>query len=102
MSDNAPDGLSTNAAVSAAIVSDPKAVGQWGPLFPLPNVAIHTHVLPNGKVLFWGRRDHPEDSLDAHECTAHIWDPETKEFSATPQPVLVDGTKVNLFCSGHA
>ena len=33
--------------------------GRWGPVFGLPNVAIHTTLLPDGKVLFWGRRDDP-------------------------------------------
>jgi hypothetical protein len=28
--------------------------GQWSEIIPLPNVPIHTHVLPTGKVLFWG------------------------------------------------
>ncbi|MBV8455328.1 MAG: DUF1939 domain-containing protein, partial [Acetobacteraceae bacterium] len=82
--------------------ADPKKVGQWEPKFSLPNVAIHTHVLPNGKVLFWGRRDNPGDSLDVHECTPHIWDPATKTATATPQPTLSNGTKINLFCSGHS
>ena len=49
--------------------------GQWGPVFDLPNVAIHTHVLPNGLVLMWGRRDRPEQSLDVHECTPFLWNP---------------------------
>jgi hypothetical protein len=40
--------------------ADPKEVGRWDPRFSLPNVAIHTHLLPNGKVLFWGRRDQPK------------------------------------------
>ena len=74
---------------------------QWGPVFPLPNVAIHAHVLPTGKVLIWGRRDLPTDSLDVHECTPFIWDPIQNTTSPTPQPKLADGTKVNLFCSGH-
>ena len=29
--------------------------GQWGPVLKFPNVAIHTHVLPNGRVLMWGQ-----------------------------------------------
>jgi galactose oxidase len=80
----------------------PALVGSWDPVFYLPNVAIHTHVLPNGKVLFWGRRDRPDASMDEHECTPFLWDPEGRTFSATPQPALDDQTKVNLFCSGHA
>jgi galactose oxidase len=76
--------------------------GQWGPVFTLPNVAIHAHVLPNGRVLMWGRRDNLNDSLDVHECTPFVWNPEDGKTTNTPQPTLADGTKVNLFCSGHA
>jgi hypothetical protein len=77
--------------------------GRWEPVFYFPNVAIHVHVLANGKVLFWGRRDRPDSSMDEHECTPFIWDPEARSFSPTPQPMLSDEqTKVNLFCSGHA
>src|SRR5918911_3882124 len=77
-------------------------LGRWGQVFNLPNVAIHTHVLPNGKVLFWGRRDRPTDSMHAHACAPFIWDPTTGKLAATPAPTRADGTKVNLFCSGHA
>ncbi|MBV8995605.1 MAG: hypothetical protein JO287_18335, partial [Pseudonocardiales bacterium] len=77
-------------------------LGRWDPVFELPNVAIHTHVLPNGKVLFWGRRGHPTGSMHERECTPYVWDPGTGELTATPQPKRADGTKINLFCSGHA
>ena len=77
-------------------------LGRWDPVFELPNVAIHTSVLPNGKVLFWGRRDQPTGLMHEHECTPYVWDPSTGELAPTPQPQRVDGTKVNLFCSGHA
>src|SRR5271163_374326 len=81
----------------------PALVGQWGKVFALPNVAIHTHLLPSGKVLFWGRRDNPGDSLDVHSCTPHLWDPATGATEATPQPKRQDNTTtVNLFCSGHS
>jgi galactose oxidase len=77
-------------------------LGRWDQVFELPNVAIHTSVLPNGKVLFWGRRDHPTGSMHEHQCTPYVWDPKTGELTPTPQPRRADGTKVNLFCSGHA
>jgi galactose oxidase len=76
--------------------------GRWDPVFELPNVAIHTHVLPNGNVLFWGRRDNTVGSMHEHECTPYIWDPGTGKLTPTPQPERANGTKVNLFCSGHA
>ncbi|MFY9808326.1 MAG: galactose oxidase-like domain-containing protein [Pseudonocardiaceae bacterium] len=77
-------------------------LGRWDPVFELPNVAIHTSVLPNGKVLFWGRRDEPTGSMNEHECTPYIWDSRTGEVTPTPQPQRADGTEVNLFCSAHA
>jgi hypothetical protein len=83
-------------------VEAPSVKGQWQNPFDLPNVGIHAHVMPNGKVLFWGRRIKPgEGDLDVHECTPFLWDPVSKSTTGTPQPTLKDGTKVNLFCSGH-
>jgi galactose oxidase len=86
--------------------------GQWGPVLQFPNVAIHTHVLPNGRVLMWGRRDKPTDTLDEHMCTPFLWDPTdatdpmdptTAKTTDTPRPTLADRiTMVNLFCAGHA
>jgi hypothetical protein len=106
-------GRSTRAANEAVAQAAPfiftvessASKGQWGPVFPLPNAAIHTHVLPNGLVLIWGRRDQPEQSLDVHECTPFRWNPVSGEVTNTEprQPTLADGTtKVNLFCAGHA
>ncbi|MGH3567414.1 MAG: galactose oxidase-like domain-containing protein [Pseudonocardia sp.] len=92
------------APISPAMIANDPAwaqVGRWDPVFPLPNVAIHTHVLPSGTVLFWGRRDDPAGSMNEHACTAHVWDPATGASTPTPQPTLADGTTVNLFCSGH-
>jgi hypothetical protein len=76
-------------------------------------------VLPNGLVLMWGRRDSPDQSLDADppsplhlgappappaQCTPFLWNPATGQTAATPQPTLAGpaGTNANLFCSGHA
>jgi galactose oxidase len=83
-------------------VEDSAVKGQWGPVFNLPNVAVHAHVVPDGRVLMWGRRDNPGDSLDVHECTPFVWNPQDNTVINTPQPKRGDGTKVNLFCSGHS
>lgn len=84
-------------------VEVPNVKGQWQNPFYLPNAGIHAHVLPNGKVLFWGRRiKSGEGNLDVHECTPFLWDPVSKSTTETPQPTWKDGTKVNLFCSGHS
>jgi hypothetical protein len=93
--------------------------GRWSKPFTLPNVAIHASVLPNGRVLMWGRRDRPDQSLDTDppsplqpgappaapaQCTPFVWDPATKKVTSTPQPMRNDGTRANanLFCSGHS
>jgi galactose oxidase len=85
--------------------------GQWAAVFTLPNVAIHTHVLPNGRVLMWGRRD--TNDLDDHVCTPFVWDP--KDPTEPPNPMnptapptakttdtIPKQLQLNLFCSGHA
>src|SRR4051812_9399803 len=105
----AGEGSATTAAEDAAQASpfaftlaDPATCGQWGAVFKLPNVAIHAHVLPTRRVLMWGRRDEPKDSLDVHACTPFVWNPATGETTETDRPTRADGTGVNLFCSGHA
>jgi galactose oxidase len=83
---------------------DPNATrGRWSAVFELRNVGIHTHVLPNGHVLMWGRRDRPKQTINTHECTPFVWDPSNPGVDIpTPKPTLANGkTKVNLFCSGH-
>ncbi|KAI9654639.1 MAG: hypothetical protein M1821_005846 [Bathelium mastoideum] len=84
-------------------------VGQWGSLFELKTVAVHASLLPNGKVLYWGRRSNPHDttrdSLNEHFTKPYLWNPFTGASKATAsQPKLFgSGAKdVNLFCSGHS
>jgi galactose oxidase len=95
-------------AEAAATVGDPPEVGQWSAKIPLANVPIHTHVLPTGKVLFWGRRNPPGTpdfpSLNQHATHAFIWDPANPSAPAKPtgnQPTDSQGNSINLFCSGH-
>jgi galactose oxidase len=97
---------STNA--SAAPDLKASVAGQWSEKISLANVPIHTHVLPTGKVLFWGRR-HPAgtpdfDSLNQHETHPFLWDPADPHAVARPtsnQPTDSKGNAINLFCAGH-
>jgi hypothetical protein len=88
------------------VLGDPSLIGRWSEIINLANVPIHTHVLPSGKVLFWGRRNPPGTpdfpSLNQQECVPFIWDPATRTVRETGnRPVKLDGTPINLFCSGH-
>lgn len=59
--------------------------GEWGPTIQTPVVGIHAHLLPTGKVLFWGDRG-----------DAQIWDP------ASPNAGFTAISKTyRIFCSGH-
>jgi galactose oxidase len=82
--------------------------GKWDELFTLGNCAIHLHLLPNGKVLYWGRRSTENVkseqywTLNEHKTHVYILDPDTLKIQRTKtNPVNEDGLSVNLFCAGH-
>lgn len=88
------------------VAADPAKLGRWSEPFALNNVAIHAHLLPTGKILYWGRRKEfasvQFDTLNDHTCQSYILDPDTGRSRPTfNDPVLKDGSTVNLFCSGH-
>jgi Domain of unknown function (DUF1929)/Glyoxal oxidase N-terminus/Kelch motif len=64
---------------------DLSVTGQWSPLQTWPVTALHDHLLPTGKVLFWGYSDE-----------AWLWDPATAALTPAARPGF------NTFCSGHA
>jgi galactose oxidase len=87
--------------------ADLAPLGQWGEVFTLSNVAIHAHLLPTGKVLYWGRRlevrSNEFATLNEHFCSTFLWDPVIgDDRAAAQQPQLSGGQGVNLFCAGHS
>src|SRR6266487_1630006 len=75
-------------AVSSASAQDPATVGQFSSVGTWPYLAVHAHLLPTGKVLWWppfSTGDNPE-----------LWDPTTNVVTAGPK------AGANIFCSGHA
>lgn len=73
--------------VLSAQSNDPSSVGQWSTTEQWPNLAVHGHMLTNGKVLFWPQF--------AQGDTPEIYDPIANTFAAaTP-------AGFNIFCSGH-
>jgi galactose oxidase len=84
---------------STPAVAQVSVTGEWAPKFTTPNVMIHTSVLPNGKVLFWSRREAGE-GLDPHVCTPRIWDPALGTGAAAFSPTS-NKPGYNLFCSSH-
>lgn len=72
-------------AVCSAFAQSPSTVGVWSPVMAWPYEAIHGHLLPTGKVMFWTREDHSQ-----------LWDPVSNIVTAAPE------SGANIFCSGHA
>ena len=83
-------------------VGDPAALGRWGPVIGLINVAVHSTLLPTGQVLIWGRRMPGDADLDVPECQPFLFDPATGQSQLTEQPKAAGGADINLFCAGHA
>src|SRR5262245_40477354 len=73
----------------------PEIVGQWSPVTEWPFVAIHTSVLPNGKVLMWSNDDDPAGGPVLGKSNSYIWDP------ATGAITTFQNNTTNVFCSGH-
>jgi galactose oxidase len=65
-------------------IAGSSTVGEWNAPEAWPIVAVHLHLLSNGKVLAWGKFGDP-----------YVWDPAADTFTAHP-------VGSNLFCSGHA
>jgi hypothetical protein len=78
-----------------AMETNPATVGQWSSLREFPAVAIHMHLLPNGKVLFW---TYEADAFgnQPFSTQTRIWDLETNTFIVSPN------STTNVFCSGHS
>src|SRR6266487_4141865 len=75
-------------AVSSTSAQDPATVGQFSSVMTCPQKAVHAHLLPTGKVLYW--------SQYAGGPYPQLWNPSTNTNIAATQP------GINVFCSGHA
>src|SRR5882724_612120 len=75
-------------AASSLRAQNPSTVGQFSPVMTWPYMAVHAHVLPTGKALWWPPFDDGDNPT--------LWDPSTN----TNTPATHAGA--NIFCSGHA
>ena len=67
----------------------PAEVGQWSSVMTWPLSATHTHLQPDGRVMFFGEFE--EGSLPPRR-----WDPVTNTLTVLPHPGY------NIFCAGHS
>ncbi len=98
----AKDSPGTSFQIRMRIKFDPSLQGRWSELESLPASGIHTHVLPDGKVLFWSRFMDPNDRESTVEGivpgapATFLYDPLTGLTKSIANP------EVDAFCSGHA
>ncbi|MBM7116884.1 galactose oxidase-like domain-containing protein [Archangium primigenium] len=69
--------------------ADPSLVGEWSQVATFPISATHMHLLPTGKVMFYGE-------FEEGVKPPQLWDPATGGL--TPMPTA----DYNIFCSGHS
>ncbi len=74
---------------ASPVAAQPEVLGQWSSVPDLPFFPVHIHLLPDGKVMFWGGATISGDN-------AHLWDPDT----AVTTPLSLAG--FDIFCSGHS
>jgi hypothetical protein len=74
---------------SAAEAQTPSQAGQWSARMTWPLSATHTHLQPDGRVMFFGEFDEGDDPPG-------LWSPSTGAISRLPAPGY------NIFCAGHS
>jgi galactose oxidase len=95
-------------AGTASVISSPVSLsplpseattGEWGPVVEWDIVPLHMNLLPNGKILAWGKRNAVPVASSADTMgLPRIWDPATGPPSGLPE-IAVDSM---LFCAGHS
>ena len=78
----------------ATVPSDANVKGMWSPVYPWPHVAVHTVLMPDGRVLTYGAQPNGYQSgLFQYD----IW--EGTGSPADGHTTLANNTQVDLFCS---
>lgn len=82
----------------------PRKCGRWGPLVNLKTVPVHISLLPDGRLLYWGR-----DKAADHDPAGDHWDTGGRSWTYTWHPsdltgagLTIKNNTTNLFCSAHS
>jgi Domain of unknown function (DUF1929) len=78
----------------------PEDVGQWSSVYDWPAVAIHLHLLHDGRILSWA-----DDNIDPDYRGADFTETFVSVIPSGGAPsrhTQINNTKTNMFCAGHA
>ncbi len=88
----------TSSPVSVSPLPPEAATGKWGQPVNWDIVPLHMNLMPNGKILAWGKTNRdPATSADTMGMP-RLWDPGAGSPAQAPE-IMVDSM---LFCAGHA
>lgn len=104
--------ITATKAVAAPQTPNAGTVGQWHPaLIPFATVPVHISLLPNGKLLYWGRdkelifnpqtMEHELQDVNGRS-NAYVVDPQFFFNNPIANTATYPNTNTNLFCSGHS
>ncbi|HEV7681457.1 MAG TPA: galactose oxidase-like domain-containing protein [Pyrinomonadaceae bacterium] len=87
--------------------TNPGLVGQWSGLIDFKTVPLHISLLPNGKLLYWGRdKETNPSTLKLEDVTGHsntyVVDPQFFFNDPLGHTATFPNITTNLFCSGHS
>ena len=83
----------TSSPVEVSALPTEATTGNWGPVVPWDIVPLHMNLMPNGKILAWGKTD-AADTMGM----PRLWDP----ASGSPAGLPMIEVDTMLFCAGHA
>ena len=86
--------------------ANPMVSGKWTNVIPMRDVPVHISLLPNGKLLYWGRdKQALPPNGDGHDvqghCNTFLLDSLYADAGTSVTNTIVNPT-TNLFCSGHS
>lgn len=84
----------TSSPIDVSALPPEATSGKWGPIVDWDIVPLHMNLLPNGRVLAWGKRDVLPDTMGV----PRLWNPSAGPPTSA-QVIMVD---TMLFCAGHA
>ena len=84
----------SSSPVDVAPLSSQATTGSWGPIVNWDIVPLHINLMPNGKIIAWGKYEANSTTM----AMPRIWDP----AAGPPTGAQMIQLDTMLFCAGHA
>ena len=85
----------TSSTIAISALPPQATTGSWGSVIPWDIVPLHMSLMPNGKIIAWGKYEANTTTM----AMPRIWNPASSPIPAGSPMIQLD---TMLFCSGHA